>query len=509
MKQNGKTFLSEFIADRKKRRRALKVTFLLSVLIIPAIFWGFRFTGVTLSGEDPTFCGIEEHVHSAECIAAATETGEQPALASEPHVHTAECYETERVLLCEEEERADHEHSAAAGCYEEDAEADLICTTPEEGHTHTEDCYETTEVLVCGLEEGEVVATETTSESASPAEAGAANQETVYTCGQKEHVHISECYSNKEADLETAAIWEETFADVELTGDWGEDLLAIALTQIGYRESSANYELVYKGENTVKQGYTRYGQWYGAPYSDWCAMFVSFVLHYADIPQEAVPYHAGCYSWVEEFEELELYQAVDSPLPQSEDAEAQEVEEPYLPQPGDIIFFDVEDNGLPGHVGIVEDVIDKQSGESLIDILTEAEAADEELDLENDFELELHTIEGNSANMVRRKTYELRDPVIHGYVSLDQAYEQYLELLILRGETLPGFDLEPGDTLINLSATTAEGVTVELNGPTSSFGLPEDVPAADLELRLTVEELFDPADEEQSRDSLMASCRIN
>ena len=49
---------------------------------------------------------------------------------------------------------------------------------------------------------------------------------------------------------------------------------------------------------TIKD-YTRYGEWYGMPYDDWCAMFLSFCLNYADIPRDAIPYEANCPSCIE------------------------------------------------------------------------------------------------------------------------------------------------------------------------------------------------------------------
>ena len=59
----------------------------------------------------------------------------------------------------------------------------------------------------------------------------------------------------------------------------------------------------------------------------------------------------------------------------------------YTPLPGDIIFFDWQQDGICDHVGIVE-----------------------KCDSERIF-----TVEGNSLNMCRRKSYPLGSPVIFGY----------------------------------------------------------------------------------------------
>ena len=64
-----------------------------------------------------------------------------------------------------------------------------------------------------------------------------------------------------------------------------------------------------------------------------------------------------------------------------------EREEGYLPLPGDLVYFDWEQNDDIDHVGIVEYV---ESGY-------------------------LYTIEGNSSDSVQQLTYDIHDPVIAGY----------------------------------------------------------------------------------------------
>ena len=114
-------------------------------------------------------------------------------------------------------------------------------------------------------------------------------------CTLDEHSHDESCYPNREADLETAADWESTLSQVSRTGSWANDLIAVASSQIGYQESLLNYDLDASG---VKKGYTRYGAWYGIPYGDWDAMYVSFCLHYAGIPQETVPRESSAERWL-------------------------------------------------------------------------------------------------------------------------------------------------------------------------------------------------------------------
>ena len=84
---------------------------------------------------------------------------------------------------------------------------------------------------------------------------------------------------NVEGNTETQKEWEASIK-VPLTEYWEEDLVAVARTQIGYEESKTNFIRSSYG----KKGYTRYGDWYGYDYMDWCVSFVSFCAHYAGIP---------------------------------------------------------------------------------------------------------------------------------------------------------------------------------------------------------------------------------
>ena len=63
------------------------------------------------------------------------------------------------------------------------------------------------------------------------------------------------------------AAYENTYQN---TGNMRDDIIGVALTQVGYREGSNNY--------------TKYGVWYGLPNSPWCGMFVSWCAAQAGIP---------------------------------------------------------------------------------------------------------------------------------------------------------------------------------------------------------------------------------
>ncbi|MDD6024633.1 MAG: fibro-slime domain-containing protein [Oscillospiraceae bacterium] len=278
------------------------------------------------------------------------------------HEHTAECFDDAGNLTCGKIQVLEHQHDDA--CFAQvtvpvDTEA-LTCTLPEdENHTHTALCY--------GLWE--------------------------LTCGMEEHTHDEECSSAEDAeedtdadidltaDVETQEQWEQLFADLKLTGEWRQDVITVAKTQLGYTESTSNYIVLEDGSH---RGYTRFGDWYGIPYGDWCAMFVSFCLNYAEIPREVIPYEANCQWWIEalEKEKYNLYRKAES----------------YAPESGDLIFYDWEQDGVSDHVGLVVERIPatEKTPERLV------------------------AIEGNSSEQVRLVTYELDDPAIKGYGRLPE-----------------------------------------------------------------------------------------
>ena len=151
------------------------------------------------------------------------------------------------------------------------------------------------------------------------------------TCTVPEHVHSLECYSDEHVDTETMLDWQGMFKDYPYTGNLREDLVGIAQTQVGYTESTRNFEVTEEG---IRQGYTRYGAWYGTPYRDWSAMFVSFCLHYAGADPEEFPGNTGAASMAELWKKLDRYVPAGS----------------YVPTAGDLVFLDDH------RVGIVTEV---------------------------------------------------------------------------------------------------------------------------------------------------------
>ena len=342
-------------------------------------------------------CGIDsDHSHTDACYEweqvlscdLPTDSAEdaQPVLVcTKPeivlHRHTPDCFDADGKLICGQTQVLEHRHSDA--CFETVAEpvdtGALTCT--DTAHVHTARCYGTWE-LVCGQEE------HTHSEACTQNE----QEETVFcgkdahthgeacrdengelVCGTEEHTHSLACYADPGADVETAELWEQTFAGVTLTGNWRQDTLAIAETQLGYAESTKNYVVAEDGE-TVK-GYTRYGAWCDEPYGDWNVMFLTFCLHYAGV--EGID--RDCGGWVTSW------------------ADAFEPAQSHTPAVGDLVLFDRDGDGTADRAGLVAQITD--SG--------------------------FAAMEGDAEDAVRLLTYGADDPGILGYINLPEGPKEF------------------------------------------------------------------------------------
>lgn len=268
-------------------------------------------------------CGYEEgELENADEVAAAAATSQptveaepaplalEPQIEFVPHEHTEDCYTEVQTLTCMEEE-----HVHGDDCFDPE-DGTLICEKFE--HTHDESCYTTEYELTCGLEEGELV--EQVVEPTQSAELAAmavaepvaleptvdtvepiyhhhtdACYEEVLTCPLPEHHHTVACLSDTSADVETPEEWQAANDEAVMTGNWDEDLLSVAKTQLGYEQSEKNFEID-PADGVTLRYYSRYGQSYGNPYGEWDVMFLSYCLKYAGIPQSAIPQEASVLS---------------------------------------------------------------------------------------------------------------------------------------------------------------------------------------------------------------------
>lgn len=341
-------------------------------------------------------CGIDsDHSHTDACYeweqVLSCDLPTEPAEDAQPvlvctkpeivlHRHTSDCFDADGNLICGQTQVLEHRHSDA--CFKTVVEpvdtGTLTCT--DTTHVHTARCYGTWE-LVCGQEE------HTHSEACKPEETvfcgkdahthgeACRDENGELVCGTEEHTHSLACYADPGADVETAELWEQTFAGVTLTGNWRQDTLAIAETQLGYAESTKNYVVAEDGE-TVK-GYTRYGAWCGEPYGDWNVMFLTFCLHYAGV--EGVPPDRDCGGWVTSW------------------ADAFEPAQSHTPAVGDLVLFDRDGDGTADRAGLVAQITD--SG--------------------------FAAMEGDAEDAVRLLTYGADDPGILGYINLPEGPKEF------------------------------------------------------------------------------------
>ena len=337
---------------------------------------------------NPT-CGYADfvvHSHDSRCY---DENGNLwcPLPEIEAHRHTDGCFDADGNLICGQTQILEHRHSDA--CF--DADGNLICgQTQILEHQHSDACFEAvaepvdTRKLVCGQEEHTHSKACTAVESEEPVFCGkdahthgeaCRDENGKLVCGTEEHTHSLACYADPTADVETAELWEQTFAGVTLTGNWRQDTLAIAETQLGYAESTKNYVVAEDGE-TVK-GYTRYGAWCEEPYGDWNTMFLTFCLHYAGV--EGVPPDRDCGGWVTSW------------------ADAFEPAQSHTPAVGDLVLFDRDGDGTADRAGLVAQITD--SG--------------------------FAAMEGDAEDAVRLLTYGADDPGILGYINLPEGPKEF------------------------------------------------------------------------------------
>ena len=327
----------QYIKEHLQKKRWKRVVTVLACVVVFCTTYALILPAITLTGD--TFCGQEEHVHTDECyektlICTAGETAPS-------HTHTDACFETSSVLSCGQEES--------------------------EEHTHEEACYTVESVLTCGQEEAAEVTHEHTDECYAK----------TLICEQEEHEHSLACYSDPSADVESSDSWVQ----YGLTGNWADDVVSVAKSQIGYEESTRNYLVT---EDGTMKGITRYGQWYGDSYGDWDAMFVSFCLNYAGIPQSTVPYADSCAEWTTALSGAGLYRTAAA----------------YTPSKGDIVFFDSDADGAADRVGIVTEVSENTSA--------------------------FKSVEGDVNNRVQQISYSLGASEIVGYAELP-ANPNYVE----------------------------------------------------------------------------------
>ena len=151
----------KYVAQRKRRMRLLKTVTALALVVAICTSYVLMMPGLTMAAE--TYCGLEEHTHTADCYVdeltclisereAETVFTDIMRCSFEPHRHSSDCYNAQGELSCGYWDGYIHEHDEK--CY--DSNGVLICTLEEHPmHKHTNACYNWEKQLTCTLTESE------------------------------------------------------------------------------------------------------------------------------------------------------------------------------------------------------------------------------------------------------------------------------------------------------------------------------------------------------------------
>lgn len=156
-------------------------------------------------------------------------------------------------------------------------------------------------------------------------------------------------------------------------GQKGDEIIKEVWSQVLYGIGYSDDQIVTVALSQVGNvGGQPYWSWYGFDSRvEWCACFVSWCANECGyIDAGIIPKYAGCVNGVQWFRDR-----------------GQWADGSYEPSPGTIIFFDWEGDGVTDHTGIVQKC---ENGT-------------------------VYTVEGNSGDTCRTKTYPVGSSVIYGY----------------------------------------------------------------------------------------------
>ena len=179
------------------------------------------------------------------------------------------------------------------------------------------------------------------------------------------------------SDAYKTSVWYENFTSLELTSNDRNNILRIAVSQLGYHEGDSAKD--FDGMNkSGSSNYIEYARLLVPHYNDnayeWCACFVNWCLNQARFDKASS--EIGCWKWVGELKTMKMWQ------------DSTAYKGTYTPKPADMIFFNWDGkNTGSGHIGYV--------------LYTT--------------ETHVFTIEGNADNNVTVRSYALSDPRVIGY----------------------------------------------------------------------------------------------
>ena len=171
--------------------------------------------------------------------------------------------------------------------------------------------------------------------------------------------------------------------------EYVNQLLAIADKEVGYKEGA--------------HGYSKYGEYWGDGYAQWCAEFLCWCVdqvdkqHGTSLLKSVYPLYSGQNTGMKWFIKEGRWISRNGNLPdwgyqwfKGEDHFITAGE--YVPQPGDWVFFSWTSDGNTSHVAMVEYAVRNADGS-----------------------ITIHCIEGNNPSSVERVTYSSNDKKILGF----------------------------------------------------------------------------------------------
>ncbi len=211
--------------------------------------------------------------------------------------------------------------------------------------------------------------------------ASAAQQEDAQAQGQQEAPAATEPPQAAEAP-------EKSFVEL---------LLSVASEEIGYAEK--------------KNGYTKFGDWSGDPYAEWCAEFLCWAVdqtderYGTDLLKVQYPLYSGSNvgrDWfIARGRYIDRRGTIDGWGAQwFPGKQAPMLRDEYIPQPGDWMWFTWRGGRDTDHVAMVEYTSVNEKNQVVV-----------------------HVIEGNNPSKVLRNEYLLSDPTILGYGTVQNAAE--------------------------------------------------------------------------------------
>lgn len=178
-----------------------------------------------------------------------------------------------------------------------------------------------------------------------------------------------------------------------------EDVIYTCIQELGYTATAG--------------GYSKYGEWAGGAYKEWCSEYISWAADQTqqrtgeEIVDTIYPYHDTCEAGVDWYTQQGRYVTATGELSgwgeQFYWADGSSVADtPYVPRRGDLIYIEWYKYNRIDHVGIVEYVTHSDADGYVV-----------------------HTIEGNNKILgpepttVARYSYALSDATIRGYGVVD------------------------------------------------------------------------------------------